>query len=225
MFEFEFTIIKSYRKTISIEIKNNQVLLRTPHSISNDEAVIFLKNQNDWVIKKLTEQKKILANRVTPQFKVGSTFKFLGQDYTLKLGTHSSKGIKIINQNMILGLKTASEDNIKTSIYDFYLKQANDFFFTRTELFSKIIKVSFASIVVKKYKSRWGSCSNLNKLTYNWLLIQAPLEIIDYVIIHELCHIIEHNHSKKFWLNVKKHCPDYKKKRQWLNKNGHSLMI
>ena len=80
-------------------------------------------------------------------------------------------------------------------------------------------------ITVKKYNSKWGSCTANNKLSYNWRIIMAPDRIIDYLIIHELSHIIEPNHSKNFWYQVRNYCKDFQKKRKWLRKNGHKFVL
>jgi predicted metal-dependent hydrolase len=78
---------------------------------------------------------------------------------------------------------------------------------------------------VKEYKARWGSCSSSGDVTYNWRIIMAPHHIVDYIVVHELCHLLEHNHGPKYWKHVKSVVPDYKECREWLKVNGEGLRI
>ena len=87
----------------------------------------------------------------------------------------------------------------------------------------EIIGVTPKSVSVCSYKSRWGSCSVNGDLSYNWRIILAPHRIVDYVVVHELCHLLEHNHSPRYWKHVAHHVPDYKDCREWLK--HHDLLI
>ena len=90
--------------------------------------------------------------------------------------------------------------------------------------YSEIVRVSPREIKVKNYKSRWGSCDKKGRLTFNWHLIKAPHSIVDYVVIHELCHMVQPNHSPKFWHEVEKYDPSYKDHKKWLKENGNFLI-
>jgi predicted metal-dependent hydrolase len=94
----------------------------------------------------------------------------------------------------------------------------------KTNRLAKAIGVKPISIKVKSYKSRWGSCSSKGDVSYNWKIMQAPSSVIDYVVIHELCHLIEHNHSSKFWNMVEKYCPEWRKSKEWLKRNSMQLL-
>jgi predicted metal-dependent hydrolase len=80
-----------------------------------------------------------------------------------------------------------------------------------------------ASLTIRNQKSRWGSCSTRGTLSFNWRLIMAPPEVLDYVVVHELAHMMEHNHSKAFWALVAKYCPDYLAHRNWLKQNQAAM--
>jgi predicted metal-dependent hydrolase len=88
-----------------------------------------------------------------------------------------------------------------------------------------LLQTNYNRITIKDLKSRWGSCSQLRNLNFNFRLVLAPPAIVDYVIVHELCHLKELNHSKLFWLEVERFCPEYKQHRQWLKTNGQSLFL
>ena len=95
----------------------------------------------------------------------------------------------------------------------------------RTEELAQQMRVQPFGITVKNYNSKWGSCTANNKIFYNWRIIMAPDPIVDYLIIHELSHIVEPNHSKNFWYQVGNYCEDFQKKRKWLRENGHKLVL
>ena len=94
----------------------------------------------------------------------------------------------------------------------------------RVEYFAKVIGVTYGKITVRNQKTRWGSCSSKGNLNFNCLLMLAPPEVLDYVVVHELCHRRQMNHSKAFWLEVEKVLPDYKEARKWLKEEGSQMI-
>ena len=94
----------------------------------------------------------------------------------------------------------------------------------RVEYYSKIIGVSYGKITIRNQASRWGSCSAKGNLNFNCLLMLCPAELLDYVVIHELCHLKEMNHSKKFWSEVSRFCPGYEQYKKWLKEHGNELI-
>lgn len=91
--------------------------------------------------------------------------------------------------------------------------------------YARLIGVAYGRISIRKQKSRWGSCSREGNLNFNCLLLMAPPEVLDYVVVHELCHRLEMNHSPKFWAHVENVIPDYRKQRKWLKEHGGKLML
>ena len=102
--------------------------------------------------------------------------------------------------------------------------QALEIISTRVEDFAKIIGVTYGNITIRNQKTRWGSCSSKGNLNFNCLLMFAPPEVLDYVVVHELCHRKQMNHSKAFWSEVEKVFPDYKKSIKWLKEEGSQIM-
>lgn len=103
-------------------------------------------------------------------------------------------------------------------------RKAAEYIPGRVESYASLIGVSYGRITIRNQRSRWGSCSSKGNLNFNCLLMLAPPEIIDYVIVHELCHRREMNHSPLFWQEVEKILPDYKSRRKWLKDNGERIM-
>lgn len=105
----------------------------------------------------------------------------------------------------------------------FYREKAREVFRDRTSFYAGRMGVSYGRIAIREQKTRWGSCSAKGSLNFNWKLILAPAGVLDYVVVHELAHRKEMNHSARFWAEVEKIMPDYRKYRDWLRENGHAL--
>ncbi len=108
-------------------------------------------------------------------------------------------------------------------IKEWYKHQAVEIIRKRVEWFTELYALEYKSIKLTDAKKRWGSCGPSNSLNFSWRLIMAPMEVIDYVIVHELCHTVEKNHTKDYWVKVKTIIPDYMKRRDWLEKNQQML--
>lgn len=95
----------------------------------------------------------------------------------------------------------------------------------KVSYYARLMGITYGRIAIRKQKTRWGSCSREGNLNFNCLLMMAPPEVLDYVVVHELSHRLEMNHSKRFWEQVEKILPDYRQQRKWLKENGNQLMI
>tara|TARA_A100000171_G_C2135729_1_gene150062 strand:+ start:108 stop:848 length:741 start_codon:yes stop_codon:yes gene_type:complete len=217
------------QKTISLEIKKGVVRLLVPKTLSKEKIQEILDRRHSWIEQKLQED-KIKTQNQKRSYREGAILLFRGHEYSLRISPSLQDSRRVICQKNTLWVscpKTRQGEDlelfIRRRLRQWYLKQAEDRLRLRTRYFESRIGVTHISIKVKDYKSRWGSCSVKGALTYNWRLIMAPDFILDYVVVHELCHILEHNHSKAFWSHVARHFPDFKKARLWLRKEGYTL--
>ena len=152
----------------------------------------------------------------------GESFDLLGKAYPLSLISQAS-ATQISNGKLITS--SASTDKIKTQLTRWYHQVAEEHFRQRCSHFAPMVGKTPASVGIKAYKSRWGSCHHDGRIFFNWRLIMAPAWVGDYVVIHELCHLIQHNHSKAFWQEVQRISPDYKQAQIWLKNNGLRLEL
>ncbi len=214
-------IIQTNRKTISIEVVENQkIRIKAPVKLSEYEIENIIKKHNRWIQKRFDYYKKI---NIKPKlFAEGEKFLFLGYQYTLKFDTSAKQPIILNNQILI---SPAAEQQWRKIFEDWYKKNAIEEFKKRAYIYAKLLGVKYKKIKISSAKHRWGSCSSKAYININWRLIMAPMPVIDYVIVHELAHLIEPNHSKNFWLIVQKIIPQYKKDKLWLKENAHSLFI
>ncbi len=226
--DLEVQIERTNRKrTISLQVKDNKLIVKAPRTASRQSLDDLIQRKQSWIKKRaiLNVEERKLRNR---KFIDNEKFYFKGNEYRLSLIFGGKEEVKISEGFLIVTCKddrAMGSKEVKTFIEDWYVRESTKILNTRTYEFAKKMKVEPSAITVKNYASKWGSCTASNKISYNWRIIMAPDCIVDYLIIHELCHIIEHNHSKNFWYQVGKFCEDFKKKRKWLRENGHKLVL
>lgn len=156
-------------------------------------------------------------------YKNGASFPYLGQEYILEIRQYPSyKKPGVMPEGKRLVVLTARTDSasVKKAVRDWYAARAAVIIPERVRLYQARMGENIGRICIKDVKSRWGSCSSKRNLNFNWRLVMAPMEVLDYVVVHELCHLKEMNHSKDFWALVEEILPDYKKSRNWLRACG-----
>jgi len=224
---FTVSVVKSSRrKTTALKIKNGEVSIHIPTRQPLTIARHFVQQKTLWIQQKLKHQ----ARQTLPEksFIAGESLLFLGKNYPLQLVAveRPTTTIKTAQTIEIHGrLDILSKAAIRAALITWYKQQAELYLRSQTAYLTTQTGLKPRSITVKTYKARWGSCRLNGDIQYNWKLMLAPPEIIDYVIIHELCHIQQHNHSAVFWQLVHSHYPTTKRARLWLKNNGASLEI
>lgn len=229
----QFNVIKSRRKTIEMTInEKREIIIKAPNNCSNEYIYRFLKDREGWIRKRLEVIEDRISNRVYLEFKPGERLFYLGKAYPLVVeGDRSNRlaaGFQDGEFRLVIPTYLEGEARREASrdvLLQLYKKIAKNILKERTELYSKIIGVTVNRISVKDQKTLWGSCSSKNNINYNWKLIMVPLEVLDYVVVHELCHMIHRNHSKEYWGLVEKYMPDYKKRERWLKEKGPNLQL
>ncbi|WP_077343260.1 M48 family metallopeptidase [Pseudocolwellia agarivorans] len=227
-----YKVIRSdKRKTIALQIKNNEVIVRAPKGVSPNFIQTLITNKTPWILNKLAAHRQHCAP-VLPTYLPNSTILIYGLEKKLCIRYQRSKANNSINiteneVNLTLPLlvEKKQEDHsylskqVKKQLANWMKDQAENYLAYRLAELSKQLKITPASYQVKRYKARWGSCNNKHELSFNYLLIMAPTWVFDYVIVHELCHIKHLNHSVQFWGLVEKHMPHYKQADQWLKQH------
>ncbi len=225
--DFTVLVVKSdRRKTTALKIKNGEVSIHIPTRLPIELAQHFVKQKTPWIRQKL--QDNVRKSLPQPQFINGESVLYLGQDYQLQVILTERKTTTKKNKQTIEvhgRPNHLSPTAIRAALITWYKQQAELYLKSQTKTLSIKTNLFPQSITVKTYKARWGSCRVNGDIQYNWKLILAPPDIIDYVIIHELCHLEQHNHSERFWQLVNTHYPNFKMARLWLKKNGDTLDI
>ena len=223
---FQVEIIKTNRKkSASIQLIDGQVRVRAPRSLSDKRIDDLIKKRIPWIKEKLEEHAK-RPKAIEKKYIDGEIFSYLGKNYVLRIIQSDETFIKLKNGSFVVAIPKndlGKAEKVQALLSLWFRVHANKYLQARTVKFAKIIGVSPISVSVKNYKARWGSCTINGALDYNWKIIQAPRKIIDYVVVHELCHLLEHNHSPKYWSYVEKFMPNWKESKDWLKKNSDLL--
>ena len=215
------------KKTISLQIKDNKLIIKAPKLVSRKSLDELIQRKQNWIKQRaiMNFEEQNLRNR---DFIDNEKFYFRGNAYKLSVIYEQEQSVKIVEDQLIvtlMGNGPIAMKATKTLLEEWYLKEALKVLKFRTNELAKKMKVEPRGIKVKNYISKWGSCTIDHKISYNWRIIMAPDDIIDYLIVHELSHIFEPNHSKNFWQHVGNYCEDFQTKRKWLRENGHRFVL
>lgn len=217
-------LIRSRRRTISLEIGTDGTLVvRAPNYASNASIREFIYKKRNWIADKIRHMKKKYGGVREKVFADGETFLYLGKPYTLSIYDKTILPLTIYNSNFILSAQYL--ENAREVFTAWYKERAREKCTERAEWYSFVSGLPYNKINISNAGAQWGSCSVNGNLNFTWRLIMAPLPVLDYIVIHELAHIREKNHSKRFWSIVSRLSPEYKKRRKWLAENDHLLHI
>ncbi len=227
--KIKYIVNRRKRKTIGISITIDEGLkIATPLHLTERQIQEVIQKKASWILKKLDALEKLDTTK--KEYENGEKFLYLGKEYILnkiKISDMVMPRIDIEDTHiMIYGSSDtlAQKNMMKKIIISWYIEQANHILPERMKLLCEKTKIYPEKVRIKDQRSRFGSCSTKRNINLNWRLIMAPMEVLDYVIVHELCHLNEMNHSKAFWALVESIVPEYKKHREWLKKNGARLV-
>lgn len=218
-------IRSSRRKTMAIKIQEDKVSLHLPKRMPLWLAKQFVSRKQEWIQRKLMHYQQRSPAR---QFTQGELQPFTGSRYPLNLLINNCQPAQLHfdQQHFTLTAPKGTEQQTYRELFIcWYRQQAEALLSERTRQLSQQTGLVPGKIQIKSYKSRWGSCNIKGDIQLNWQLIQAPWHIIDYVIIHELCHLQHHNHSPAFWELVGSIDPNYPAHRAWLKQYGYQLVL
>jgi len=223
---------RAKRMRIQIESDTPKLVLVAPRYALDFQIKSFLKRQEDWIEKGWIKVLKKAALRPKHKYEDGDTYFYFGEALVLKLIPSLSWKPKVrVNKNQLeISIhkaisKIEGKKAIKKAIQEFYKAKASEVIHDRLEFFNEYYGLKFNRVSFRNQKTRWGSCSSQKNLNFNWRLIMAPIEIIDYVVVHELCHLKYMNHSAAFWKTVSETIPNYKERKKWLKENSSLISI
>jgi Predicted metal-dependent hydrolase len=238
---FEYKIIRRKRKTIGIKItQDGEVIVTSPFNISEETILSIIKKKEKWIKSKL----ELLSRQETyknKSFKDGEKLLYLGRELEVKIHklnrdetelfddyNFKHNLVRILDKKVLVyeyDNKLNTEDTIRELIIKFYKVEAEKILKERTDYYSRIIGIGPNKITIKDQKTIWGSCSSKKNINYSYRLVMAPIDIIDYVVVHELCHLIHMDHSKEYWRSVELILPDYQERKLWLKAYGSTLRV
>ncbi len=221
------------RKNVSVSIGKKAVNIRVPYFLNREELARQILQMKMWAKEKLMEKPQLLQKQSGKTYKDGDILKVGGKEYALNISFRDkeSSSARITDDTIYLVISANLSEDIKNKHISTLLsrcvarKRINALKSKIDELNQKHFNQKVNKIFFKYNKSNWGSCSKNRNINISTRLLFASEDVLEYVCIHELAHLIEHNHSEKFWSLVEKAMPDYKKKEKWLKENRNECIF
>lgn len=224
-----YTLKRVRRKSVRLKIVSPELLeITAPLRFTREQAEQLLREKSHWIVKHTDRFSAIQAEASRHSVRSGHLLPYLGRLCTLDIRFDVRRPIVELHDKALtvrLPVECAKDyEPLATAVLKmWYTNQAKQELTAQTQYWSRIIAVSPKKITIRDPKTRWGSCSTAGNIMYNWRIIFAPPEVVNYVVVHELCHLIHPNHSAKYWSCVASFLPDYLSCRNWLKTEGRLL--
>jgi len=222
----DIELIRSKRRTLSLEVANEGIKVRSPLRMPESVIIDFIDSKQNWLKQRLAERPAPLENISLID---GAELMLQGTPITLKVLENQRGKARIERQQLQLPVSNGSrslKERTRSKLIQYYKQTALAQLQYSIAQHAPRMDVDITDptpVKVREYKRRWGSCDAKGNLSFNWRIIMAPSEVLNYVVIHELAHCHEFNHSKRFWQHVAQQMPDWKEKHNWLQNNGSLL--
>lgn len=198
----------------------------TPPGVSVARIEAVMREKTHWITTMLTRYAQPPRSVVDSPLQSGALLPFAGGHLQLIVDVNaaSKRSILVMEEGILrLTIPVSMPEALHTALEAWYRRQGRRVFTERVAYWNAQFGFSHGRIAIRDQKSRWGSCSRQGNLNFNWRLLLAPLAVLDYIVIHELAHLKEGNHSPRFWALVAEKCPDYRSHRTWLRQHGPEL--
>lgn len=231
MSAFEYQLTRSLRrKSISIVVRRGKVKVMAPVFVPGFHIKQFVASKSAWVLEKLQAQQDWADAHTQKQFIHGEDFLYLGEQLQLQLRVAGKNSVSLQGEQLqvVISSRVKAENqqsHVKKLVKDWYKQTLAEYLETQTRYYAKLMGVAPASVSVRSYTRRWGSCSAKGTVTFNLLLMMAPKWVIDYVIVHELAHLVHLNHSARFWALVERYYPEHKAAKQYLKDHAPQMIL
>jgi predicted metal-dependent hydrolase len=220
-----------YKKRASIGITIDHygnVKVQAPKGTSDEKVFQLIEEKWELIQQKLTEMKDRMRGTQEKVYEHGERFLFLGNTYPIKIIQDiniEQDNVVIEGDHLHIHVKQIEDEKIKQALKRFYYQQCKTIVEKRIRSYQSHFKVKPRSIKISDSKTAWGTCDSKLQLTFNWRLAMAPMHVIDYVVVHEMCHMVHLNHDRSFWRLVGKIMPDYKQQENWLALSSWKMTV
>ena len=226
--KLEYILIRSQRRDILLKaLPGGETRVYAPSWARIREIDDLVRNRAGELRRMHEELEHALENsRLNHPVGEGSRICIEGKTYALKRVSGARVALKLAGEDCVLTLSAPDdEEQVRAALKRALSRRALERVRARLEFYAPRLGVNFNRVAIRDQRSRWGSCSAKRNLNFNWKLIMAPPEALDYVVIHELCHLIEFNHSPRFWRLVEGQMPEYECWKRWLKEHGRELGV
>ncbi|MES3006694.1 MAG: SprT family zinc-dependent metalloprotease [Pseudomonadota bacterium] len=220
-----YTVVRAQRKTMVVHVRHDSVQVRAPLFVSDAQIKDFVARHSDWIRRKLEHkadqevQRLVLAD--------GGRIYYKARNLTVRFVTAPRDDIVVTDKEFRIHGRGLNAEAAARILQRWLLVQARTLLPPRTKALATYLQVGskLKEVVFRKTKTKWGHCTSSGRIQFNWLIMMAPDAVIDYMIAHEVSHLLHMNHSKRFWSIVESVCPDYRTYVTWLKKHEHRLWV
>lgn len=227
--DIRYQVIRSRRATADIVIeRDGSIVVRAPETIPDERIEDMVEAKRLWIYKNLAEWRDLNATRVLREYKNGEGFLYLGRSYRLLLVAEQNEPLLLKNGRFSLRRDLVDAGSIaaaQSAFRDYYIARGQERISRRVNYYAPKVGVTPHALCVRELGNRWASCSPTGDLAFHWKCMMAPQTIIDYIVVHELCHFHHLDHTDAFWNEVDKVIPNYGERKEWLRKNGAGLDV
>lgn len=216
-------IIRTKRKSIALIVqRDGRLVVRAPIDATDEQILTVVQKKNGWIHSKQEAVLSTYPQVVEKEFVNGEGFWYLGTSYRLRIVDNAGHPLELDTHFLLDRSVIPRAREVFTA---WYKERALLVISERVAWYATKNGIKYKQVKITSAQTRWGSCSAKGTLSFAWRLVMAPVPIIDYVVVHELVHLLEKNHGRAFWAKVKAIMPDYKQKIEWLDINGQLLRI
>lgn len=222
-------VYSSRRRTVQISVEApDKVVVMAPEGRSDEELVALVSRKARWITQQLFHFRNVRFEPVTRELVSGESLLYLGRNYRLNLQIEEGlqKPKILLNHGLFqIRSQSAEPSYLRPHLINWYSWKACEKIETRIKYFASKLGIAPAGFRIKEQKKRWGSCTKDGMLFFNWRCALAPAPILDYIVVHELCHLLEQPHSARFWKLLRAVMPEFEARKQWLKENGVKLDV
>ena len=218
---FGYEVLRSSRKTLALYISHRRILVRCPHRATRKEVQDFVNGNEKWIQTRLQEES--IKEKESLKIEKGGKIFYRARELTIGYKEGRKQRILINGDRFIIQGHKLNTAKAKVQVEDYLIDKASEYIIPRAHGLARYLGVDqrIREIKLRKTKSKWGHCTAAGVIQYNWLIMLAPYSIIDYMITHEICHLIRMDHSTKYWDLVESICPNYGYYIDWLKEHEH----
>jgi predicted metal-dependent hydrolase len=221
-----YTLRRSFKaRRVRLEIRQQTGLtVIVPRSYPISQLYGLLKSKERWISRNLARFNQLELLSAPKELRNGDSIPYLGRELELvQQESHHGDSIALMGNKLALRPDLFNNGLLELALEQWYRSEAARLITEKTTKVSSDMGINYKRIVIRGQKTRWGSCSHKKNISFNWKLIMAPEPVVEYVIIHELIHLKEMNHSKRFWELVAQYCPDWQQHKKWLKQHEADL--
>jgi len=224
-----YRVERSTRSTMDIVVeRDGSVVVHAPHRADDARVAAIVKARDAWIRRGLAAWREANASHVQREFRNGEGFPYLGRSYRLLLVDDQKEPVVLRNGRFLVRrdlVRGKNAERARAAFRDYYAERGRERLRERVAYFGERVGARAAAVEVADLGYRWASCSSGGRLSFHWKCVMAPLRVVDYLVVHELCHLHQRTHSAAFWNEIDKVLPDHRERRAWLRRQGASLDV